>query len=78
MFDRAMQGNKPNLVREIGTVYYGGTLPDHYEAGATALASADRTWLSQLISRRVPLSRWREAFGREDDIKVVLQFGDGA
>jgi threonine dehydrogenase-like Zn-dependent dehydrogenase len=47
----------------------------HYELGAAALAKADRSWLSQMISRRVPLARWREAFeNRPDDIKVVLQF----
>jgi len=50
---------------------------DHYEAGAKALAKADRAWLGRLVSRRVPLSRWREAFERrDDDIKVVLTFGD--
>ncbi|MBV9556154.1 MAG: glucose 1-dehydrogenase [Pseudolabrys sp.] len=47
----------------------------HYEAAAQSLAKADRHWLSRLISRRVPLSRWREAFERhDDDIKVVIDF----
>jgi threonine dehydrogenase-like Zn-dependent dehydrogenase len=47
----------------------------HYEAGAAALAKADRKWLDRLITRRVPLSRWQEAFKRQpDDIKVILQF----
>jgi threonine dehydrogenase-like Zn-dependent dehydrogenase len=47
----------------------------HYEAAAQALAKADRAWLMRLISRRVPLSRWREAFeNRPDDIKVVVDF----
>ena len=47
----------------------------HYEAGAAALAKADRGWLDRLVSRRVPLSRWSEAFERQsDDIKVVLLF----
>jgi threonine dehydrogenase-like Zn-dependent dehydrogenase len=45
----------------------------HYRAAAEALARADRRWLSGLISRRVPLERWREAFERrENDIKVVV------
>jgi threonine dehydrogenase-like Zn-dependent dehydrogenase len=47
----------------------------HYEAAAEALAKADRAWLSRLISRRVPLDRWQEAFARQpDDVKVVLEF----
>ena len=47
----------------------------HDEAGATALARADRTLLSRLITRRVPLNDWRQAFMRRaDDVKVVLDF----
>jgi threonine dehydrogenase-like Zn-dependent dehydrogenase len=47
----------------------------HYNAAADALTRADRRWLSGLISRRVPLARWREAFERrENDIKVVVDF----
>jgi threonine dehydrogenase-like Zn-dependent dehydrogenase len=50
----------------------------HYEAAATALARADRTWLSRLITRRVLLSDWRDAFVRQpDDVKVVLDFTAG-
>jgi threonine dehydrogenase-like Zn-dependent dehydrogenase len=46
----------------------------HYEAAAAALASADRDWLGRLITRRVPLDRWREALTREPgDIKVVVE-----
>jgi threonine dehydrogenase-like Zn-dependent dehydrogenase len=46
----------------------------HYEAGAEALAKADRSWLGRLISRRVPLDNWRQAYQRQpDDVKVVLQ-----
>jgi threonine dehydrogenase-like Zn-dependent dehydrogenase len=46
----------------------------HYEAGAEALAKADKEWLGRLISRRVPLSDWRDAYERQpDDVKVVLQ-----
>lgn len=47
----------------------------HYEAAAEALAKADKAWLQRLISRRVPLERWAEAYERrEDDVKVVLEF----
>jgi len=49
----------------------------HYEAGSVALANADRGWLAQLVSRTVPLDRWREALDRTpDDVKVVVQVGD--
>lgn len=49
----------------------------HYRQAAEALARADRRWLDRLITRRVPLSRWREAFtARADDIKVVLEFSE--
>ncbi len=45
----------------------------HYEAGLAALAAADRDWLSRLITRRVPLSGYKDAFAhRTDDVKVVL------
>jgi len=48
----------------------------HYEAAADALAKADRGWLSRLISRRVPLDLWRDAFNKhDDDVKVVIDFG---
>jgi threonine dehydrogenase-like Zn-dependent dehydrogenase len=47
----------------------------HYESAADALARADRGWLSRVVSRRVPLARWAEAFEpRPDDVKVVLDF----
>ena len=47
----------------------------HYEIAAEVLAKADKDWLSRLISRRVPLTHWAEAFYRQpDDVKVVLDF----
>jgi len=47
----------------------------HYNAAAEALAKADKKWLARLITRRVPLERWREAFQRQpDDVKVVVDF----
>jgi glucose 1-dehydrogenase len=51
----------------------------HYEAGAAALAAADPAWLDQLITRRVPLSSWRDAYRRDStDVKVVLEFDAGS
>ena len=48
----------------------------HYEQAAAALARADRAWLGRLITRRVPIDRWRDAYERRsDDIKATLQFG---
>ena len=47
----------------------------HYELAATALAHADPGWLAGLITRRVPLARWADAYDRSpDDIKTVLSF----
>jgi len=47
----------------------------HYRAAADALAKADKDWLSRLITRRVPLDRWKEAFERRpDDVKTVVDF----
>jgi glucose 1-dehydrogenase len=47
----------------------------HYDAAADALARADRDWLERMITRRVPLERWREALTpEEDDVKVVIDF----
>lgn len=45
---------------------------EHYEQAADALEKADPEWLDRLITRRVPLSRYREAFEDADDIKVVV------
>jgi threonine dehydrogenase-like Zn-dependent dehydrogenase len=46
----------------------------HYEAAAAALARADRRWLDRLVTRRVPLDCWREAFEpRPDDVKTILE-----
>jgi threonine dehydrogenase-like Zn-dependent dehydrogenase len=48
----------------------------HYERAAEALARADRAWLERLITRRVPLARWRDAFERRpDDVKTIIDFG---
>lgn len=45
----------------------------HYDAAVQALLRADRSWLARLITRRVPLLRYAEAFARQPgDVKVVL------
>ena len=49
----------------------------HWYKAADALARADRTWLSRLISRREKPEDFKRALQREpDDIKVVVQFAD--
>jgi len=47
----------------------------HYEAGAEALAKADRSWLSRLITRTATLDNWHDAYTRQpDDVKNTLAF----
>jgi threonine dehydrogenase-like Zn-dependent dehydrogenase len=47
----------------------------HWYKAGEALARADRSWLSQLITRREKPERYMHALRRDpDDIKVVLQF----
>jgi glucose 1-dehydrogenase len=47
----------------------------HYELAARALADADRLWLARLITRRVSLSQWKEAYTKQPtDVKTVLEF----
>jgi threonine dehydrogenase-like Zn-dependent dehydrogenase len=47
----------------------------HYAQAADALARADLDWLGRLLSRRVPLEDFADAFEpRDDDVKVVLTF----
>lgn len=46
---------------------------DHYAAAAEALAAADLDWLRRLVSRRVPLERFADAFTpAPDDVKVTI------
>jgi threonine dehydrogenase-like Zn-dependent dehydrogenase len=45
----------------------------HYELAAEALGRAEPSWLARLITRRVALEDFADAFSRRpDDIKVVL------
>ena len=47
----------------------------HYQQADDALLAADPDWLDRLVSRRVPLSAWRDAYTRApDDVKAVLEF----
>ncbi|HVC26304.1 MAG TPA: glucose 1-dehydrogenase [Acidimicrobiales bacterium] len=46
----------------------------HYRAGAEALARADRDWLARLVTRRVPVTSFADAFEHgPDDVKVVIE-----
>jgi glucose 1-dehydrogenase len=48
----------------------------HYYRAAQVLAKADRSWLEQLVTRRVGPEAFEQALEREpDDIKVVMEFG---
>ena len=48
-------------------------------SGIAALAAADPTWLARLITRRVPLAEYADAFNRRpDDVKVVLEIASPA
>lgn len=48
----------------------------HYEAAAASLAEADTDWLRRLITRRVPIEDFKDAFQRDaGDVKVVLELG---
>jgi threonine dehydrogenase-like Zn-dependent dehydrogenase len=45
----------------------------HYALAAKALAAADLGWLGRLVSRRVPLADFADAFeAHDDDVKVVI------
>ncbi|MGW4115967.1 glucose 1-dehydrogenase [Actinosynnema sp. NPDC004786] len=50
----------------------------HYRQAAEALAAADRDWLDGLITRRVPLDAFAEAFeAGPEDVKVVVELEGG-
>ncbi len=47
----------------------------HYEAAAVILARADRSWLTRMLTRRVPVEEYEQALERrEGDVKTVLTF----
>jgi threonine dehydrogenase-like Zn-dependent dehydrogenase len=48
----------------------------HHQQAAEALAAADLDWLRKIVTRRVPLTSFAEAFEpQDDDVKVVLTLG---
>jgi threonine dehydrogenase-like Zn-dependent dehydrogenase len=48
----------------------------HWDQAAAALGAADPTWLDALITRRLPVTAYEEAYTpNPHDIKVVLDFG---
>jgi 2-desacetyl-2-hydroxyethyl bacteriochlorophyllide A dehydrogenase len=50
----------------------------HYEEATRVLADTDRSWLERLVTRRVPLDRWKEAYDPgPDDVKTTIDFGSG-
>lgn len=47
----------------------------HYYRAAKTLAAADRSWLGQLVTRRLPPDQAEQALQRApDDIKVIMEF----
>lgn len=45
----------------------------HFQDAAEALLKADQNWLRALITRRVPLENWQQAFEHHtEDVKVVI------
>jgi glucose 1-dehydrogenase len=49
--------------------------PRHYYRAAQVLARADRSWLEQLVTRKVDPDAFEQALDRDsDDIKVVIEF----
>jgi threonine dehydrogenase-like Zn-dependent dehydrogenase len=64
------------MVLENGTVF--GTVNanrKHYEDAVAILQHADKTWLSRLITRRVPVEQWTQSLAPQPgDIKVVVDF----
>ena len=70
--------NRRMVLRNVvlfGTVNAGRR---HWEQAVAALAAADPAWLSQMITRRVPIASWTDALERQpEDIKVVVDLTAG-
>ena len=81
---RSIQVDAGSLNREIvleNDVVIGSVNANltHYRAAATALAQADLGWLGRLLSRRVPLASFEDAFSAQaDDVKVVIALDERA
>jgi threonine dehydrogenase-like Zn-dependent dehydrogenase len=65
--------NRSMVLENVAVVGSVNANKRHYEAAAAALAKADRSWLTRVVSRRVPLAQWQEAIQRDpDDVKVII------
>jgi threonine dehydrogenase-like Zn-dependent dehydrogenase len=77
---RSIKADAGALNREIvleNDVVFGSVNANrrHYQLAADALARADPRWLERLITRWVPLEKWRSAFDyRDEDVKVAIEF----
>lgn len=77
---RAVSVDAAGLNRELvleNNVVFGTVSANrlHYELAAEVLARADAQWLDRLVTRRVPLRSWRDAYTKQrGDVKVVLEF----
>src|ERR1700722_3862538 len=65
--------NRSRVLENVAVVGSVNANKRHYEAAAAALAKADRSWLSRVVSRKVPLEQWQQAINRQpDDVKVII------
>jgi glucose 1-dehydrogenase len=49
----------------------------HWTSAAEALAAADQDWLAAIITRRVPVDKYTEAYQPTgDDIKAIIEFAE--
>ena len=47
----------------------------HYEEATRVLADTDRSWLDRLVTRRLPLDQWLDAYDPEpNDVKTIIEF----
>ena len=73
-------GFNRNLVLENDIVF--GSVNanrSHYEHAARTISDAEPGWLAGLITRRVPLDTWRDAYTKHDgDVKTILMFDEPA
>lgn len=71
-----VDGGRLNREMVLGNVVAFGTVnanAHHYRGAAEILSRVDLAWLERLITRRVPLEDYAEAFTPErDDVKVVV------
>ncbi len=50
----------------------------HYEAAAASLQAADRSWVERLVTSRVPLDDFADAYGKRSaaqDVKTIIEVG---